>query len=87
MFNPCLPHAHRLVKIRLQDKSSSYAGPFDVIKTIVRQEGLKGMYQGMESTFWRCARCPGILSSWLVSVCLSWLTCITLAHLQTRLLE
>lgn len=50
----CLSYC-RLVKIRLQDKSSSYAGPLDVIKKIVQQEGVFGMYQGMESTFWRCA--------------------------------
>ncbi|KAF9072396.1 mitochondrial carrier [Rhodocollybia butyracea] len=42
-----------LVKIRLQDKNSTYAGPIDVIKQIVRKEGVMGMYNGMESTFWR----------------------------------
>ncbi|KAE9392778.1 mitochondrial carrier [Gymnopus androsaceus JB14] len=42
-----------LVKIRLQDKNSTYAGPIDVIKQIVKKEGLLGMYNGMESTFWR----------------------------------
>ena len=38
---------------RLQDKSSTYKGPADVIKQIVRKEGLLGLYAGMESTFWR----------------------------------
>ncbi|ESK89187.1 putative odc2-mitochondrial 2-oxodicarboxylate carrier [Moniliophthora roreri MCA 2997] len=42
-----------LVKIRLQDKSSTYAGPMDVVKQIVKKEGLLGLYAGMESTFWR----------------------------------
>jgi len=42
-----------LVKIRLQDKSSTYAGPIDVVKQIVKNEGLLGMYAGMEATFWR----------------------------------
>jgi len=42
-----------LVKIKLQDKSSTFAGPMDVLKTIVRKEGLLGLYAGMESTFWR----------------------------------
>jgi hypothetical protein len=42
-----------LVKIRLQDKASTYAGPMDVCRTIVRQNGLLGFYQGLESTFWR----------------------------------
>ncbi|KXN85928.1 putative mitochondrial 2-oxodicarboxylate carrier, partial [Leucoagaricus sp. SymC.cos] len=42
-----------LVKIKLQDKSSTYAGPMDVVKQIVRKEGLLGLYAGMESTFWR----------------------------------
>jgi len=42
-----------LVKIRLQDKASTYAGPIDVVRKIVQQQGLLGMYSGMESTFWR----------------------------------
>lgn len=42
-----------LVKIKLQDKSSTYKGPMDVVKQIVRKEGLLGLYAGMESTFWR----------------------------------
>ncbi|KAG9125932.1 hypothetical protein FRC07_005538 [Ceratobasidium sp. 392] len=42
-----------LVKIRLQDKTSKYAGPMDVVRTIIRQHGLLGLYSGMESTFWR----------------------------------
>ncbi|KAH7333624.1 mitochondrial carrier [Rhizoctonia solani] len=42
-----------LVKIRLQDKTSKYAGPMDVVRTIMRQHGPLGLYAGMESTFWR----------------------------------
>ncbi|KAK2460419.1 hypothetical protein APHAL10511_007584 [Amanita phalloides] len=42
-----------LVKIKLQDKSSTFKGPTDVVKQIVRKEGLLGLYAGMESTFWR----------------------------------
>jgi len=42
-----------LVKIKLQDKSSTFKGPMDVVKQIVRKEGLLGLYSGMESTFWR----------------------------------
>lgn len=42
-----------LVKIRLQDKASTYSGPMDVCRTIVRQNGVLGFYQGLESTFWR----------------------------------
>ncbi|KAF8488902.1 mitochondrial carrier [Gautieria morchelliformis] len=42
-----------LVKIRLQDKSSTYAGPIDVVKSIIKNDGLLGMYAGMEATFWR----------------------------------
>lgn len=38
---------------RLQDKASTFAGPVDVLKQIVRKEGLLGLYVGMESTFWR----------------------------------
>ncbi|GAB1526460.1 hypothetical protein RhiTH_009627 [Rhizoctonia solani] len=43
-----------LVKIRLQDKTSKYAGPMDVVRSILRQHGPLGLYAGMESTFWRC---------------------------------
>ncbi|KAI0789292.1 mitochondrial carrier [Abortiporus biennis] len=42
-----------LVKIKLQDKSSTFAGPMDVVKTIIRKDGLLGLYNGMEATFWR----------------------------------
>jgi len=42
-----------LVKIKLQDKTSTFAGPVDVLKKVVKKEGLLGLYVGMESTFWR----------------------------------
>ncbi|KAF8963290.1 mitochondrial carrier domain-containing protein [Flammula alnicola] len=42
-----------LVKIKLQDKKSTYKGPMDVVKQVVRKDGLLGLYVGMESTFWR----------------------------------
>lgn len=31
-----------LVKIKLQDKHSTFAGPMDVVKTIIKKEGLLG---------------------------------------------
>ncbi|KAH9476557.1 putative mitochondrial 2-oxodicarboxylate carrier [Psilocybe cubensis] len=42
-----------LVKIKLQDKKSTYKGPIDVVKQVVQKNGLLGLYVGMESTFWR----------------------------------
>lgn len=42
-----------LVKIRLQDKSSTFAGPIDVVRQTIRHEGVLGLYSGMEATFWR----------------------------------
>ena len=56
-----------LVKIRLQDKSSTFKGPADVIRHSFKTSGPLGyvhfncslkkltgrLYQGMESTFWR----------------------------------
>jgi len=42
-----------LVKIKLQDKSSTFAGPMEVVKAIYRSDGALGFYAGMESTFWR----------------------------------
>ena len=47
-----------LVKIRLQDKNSTYKGPMDVVAQIVRKEGLLGLYAGLEPTFWRYAAAP-----------------------------
>ena len=40
---------------RLQDKTSTFKGPMDVLKQIIRKHGLFGLYAGMESTFWRYA--------------------------------
>ncbi|KAI0075165.1 mitochondrial carrier [Panus rudis PR-1116 ss-1] len=42
-----------LVKIKLQDKSSTFAGPMDVVRSIIKKDGLLGLYSGMEATFWR----------------------------------
>ncbi|PAV15727.1 mitochondrial carrier [Pyrrhoderma noxium] len=42
-----------LVKIKLQDKNSAYAGPMDVVRQIIKSDGLLGLYAGMEATFWR----------------------------------
>jgi len=37
----------------LQDKTTTFKGPKDVIKYIVKHDGILGLYNGMESTFWR----------------------------------
>jgi len=42
-----------LVKIKLQDKTSTFAGPIDVVKQVIRKDGVLGLYAGMEATFWR----------------------------------
>ncbi|PLW04407.1 hypothetical protein PCANC_28390 [Puccinia coronata f. sp. avenae] len=42
-----------LVKIRLQDRNSSYKGPLDVVVKTVKAQGVLGLYGGLESTFWR----------------------------------
>jgi solute carrier family 25 2-oxodicarboxylate transporter 21 len=42
-----------LVKIKLQDKASTFAGPMDALKYIVKKDGLLGLYSGMEATMWR----------------------------------
>lgn len=44
-----------LVKIRLQDRNSAgkYKGPMDCVAQIIRNEGILGMYNGLEPTFWR----------------------------------
>lgn len=40
-------------KSRLQDKTSTFAGPMDVVKQVIKKEGVLGLYAGMEATFWR----------------------------------
>lgn len=47
-----------LVKIRLQDKNSLYKGPLDVLSQIIKQDGMLGLYAGLEPTFWRYDRTP-----------------------------
>jgi len=42
-----------LVKIKLQDKASTFAGPMDVLRSIIKKDGILGLYAGMEATFWR----------------------------------
>ncbi|KAI0742501.1 mitochondrial carrier domain-containing protein [Daedaleopsis nitida] len=42
-----------LVKIKLQDKSSTFKGPMDVVSKVVKSGGLLGLYAGMEATMWR----------------------------------
>ncbi|EKM76839.1 hypothetical protein AGABI1DRAFT_115516 [Agaricus bisporus var. burnettii JB137-S8] len=42
-----------LVKIKLQDKASTFKGPMDVVKQVIQKQGVLGLYAGMESTFWR----------------------------------
>jgi len=44
-----------LVKIKLQDKSSTFKGPAEVVARIIKQDGLFGLYGGWESTLWRQA--------------------------------
>jgi hypothetical protein len=45
---------------RLQDKAlaSTYNGPIDVVRQVVRKEGILGLYAGMEATFWRYVALP-----------------------------
>lgn len=44
-----------LIKIRLQDKASAgkYNGMVDVLRKIVKSEGIFALYNGLESTMWR----------------------------------
>lgn len=42
-----------LVKIRLQDRNTSFKGPVDALSSIVRNEGLLAIYNGLEATLWR----------------------------------
>jgi solute carrier family 25 2-oxodicarboxylate transporter 21 len=42
-----------LVKIRLQDKSTTFNGPVEVVKDVIKKNGLRGIYAGQEATMWR----------------------------------
>ncbi|ODV68528.1 mitochondrial carrier [Hyphopichia burtonii NRRL Y-1933] len=42
-----------LVKIKLQDKTSKFNGMGEVVKHIVKENGVLGLYKGLESTLWR----------------------------------
>lgn len=42
-----------LVKIKLQDKTSKFNGMGDVVKHIIKNDGVFGLYKGLESTLWR----------------------------------
>ncbi|KAJ7676433.1 mitochondrial carrier domain-containing protein [Mycena rosella] len=42
-----------LVKIKMQDKTSTFKGPMEVVRHIIKANGVLGLYAGMESTFWR----------------------------------
>jgi solute carrier family 25 (mitochondrial 2-oxodicarboxylate transporter), member 21 len=52
----CFSYLVTVDRCRLQDKSlaSTYSGPLDVVRQIVRKDGILGLYAGMEATFWRC---------------------------------
>lgn len=42
-----------LVKIQLQDRTSKFNGMGEVLKHIVKTNGVLGLYKGLESTLWR----------------------------------
>lgn len=42
-----------LVKIKLQDRSSKFNGMGEVLKHIIKTDGVFGLYKGLESTLWR----------------------------------
>jgi solute carrier family 25 (mitochondrial 2-oxodicarboxylate transporter), member 21 len=45
---------------RLQDKTGTFTGPKDVVKDIVRKDGVLGLFAGMEATFWRYPHCISV---------------------------
>lgn len=42
-----------LIKIRMQDKNSKYKGAWDTLSSTIKGEGIKSLYNGLESTIWR----------------------------------
>ncbi|RYP34113.1 hypothetical protein DL767_004448 [Monosporascus sp. MG133] len=57
-----------LVKIRLQDKTSAgrYSGPLDVVKHIIKNEGVLAMYNGTYNLAAEFKRCGVGLRAWAV---------------------
>lgn len=52
----CVIVPFELVKVRLQDVTSrQFNGPIDVVKKIVKADGVLGLYNGLEATIWRHA--------------------------------
>ncbi|CCK72235.1 mitochondrial 2-oxodicarboxylate carrier KNAG_0J01540 [Huiozyma naganishii CBS 8797] len=44
-----------LVKVRCQDAAAKVNGPMEVLKAIVKKDGVLGLYNGLEATVWRHA--------------------------------
>ncbi|OBA21547.1 mitochondrial carrier [Metschnikowia bicuspidata var. bicuspidata NRRL YB-4993] len=42
-----------LVKIQLQDRTSKFNSAGEVVKHIIKSDGILGLYKGLESTMWR----------------------------------
>lgn len=52
----CVIVPFELVKVKLQDVSSKqFNGPIDVVKKIIKTDGILGLYGGLEATIWRHA--------------------------------
>ena len=45
-----------LIKVRLQDSTQSklYRGPTDVLRAVLADRGVRGLYRGLGSTMFRC---------------------------------
>lgn len=63
-----------LVKIKLQDKKSTFKGPLEVVKTVIAKDGVLGLYAGLEATFWRYVYrgTPVCLGSSKIADCCIW---------------
>jgi len=60
----CSTYPYQVVRARLQDQAGSYAGSLDVIRRVLRYEGVRGLYKGL--TPYLCHVTPNICCVFLV---------------------
>lgn len=51
----CVIVPFELVKVQLQDKATTFKGPMDVVRHVIKKDGFIGLYGGLEATVWRHA--------------------------------
>ena len=64
LFAACVTYPYQVVRARLQDHHVEYSGSVDVIRRVLRYEGVRGLYKGL--TPYLCHVTPNICCVFLV---------------------